>query len=141
MEETANDGAGKSIIHKRVDGDLCPVSTVQPVASRMVTESVVYIAVSPASVSMLMERRDPVSPGNTCAVRAESGSDGRFNVAVWVLVIISPFGRDTEMPLFVGQMSRSTAASKRAIKLPVVPVSALIEWVETEDNDCWSAKL
>ena len=52
-----------------------------------------------------------------------------------------PFGRDTEMPLFVGQMSRSTAASGRAIKLPVVPVSALIEWVETEDNDCWSDKL
>ena len=56
-------------------------------------------------------------------------------------MIISPFGRDTEMPLFVGQMSRSTAASGRAIKLPVVPVSAFIEWVETEDNDCWSDKL
>ena len=138
MEETATEGAGKSIIHKRVDGDLCPVSTV---ASRMMTASEVYIAVSPASVSMPRERRDPVSPGNTCAARAESGSDGRFNVAVCVLVIISPFGRDTEMPLFVGQMSRSTAASVRAIKLAVVQVSALIEWIETEDNDCWSDKL
>ena len=82
MDGTEIEGVGKSIIHKRVDGDLCPVSTVQPVASRMVTSSAVYIAVSPASVSMPMERRDPVSPGNTCAARAESGREGRFNVAV-----------------------------------------------------------
>ena len=54
---------------------------------------------------------------------------------------MSPFGRDTEMPLVVGHMSRSTAASGRAIKLPVVPVSALMEWVETEEKDCCLDKL
>ena len=57
VEETANEGAGKLIIHKRVDGDLFPVSTVQPVAPRMVTASEVYMAVSPASVSTPMEER------------------------------------------------------------------------------------
>ena len=106
---------------------------MDPVLSSIVTASEVYTAVSPASVSIPIERRDPVRPGNMCAARADSGSEGRFNVAVCVLVIMSPFGRATDMPLLVGHISNRTAASGSAIKFPVVPVSALIEWVETKE--------
>ena len=48
-------------------------------------------------------------------------------------MIMSPFGSATEMPLAAGRIFKSTAASGRVIKLPVVPVLALIEWVETKE--------
>jgi hypothetical protein len=37
------------------------------------------------------------------------------------------------MPLVAGRIFKGIAASRRAMKLPVVPVSALIEWVETKE--------
>jgi hypothetical protein len=99
----------------------------------MVTALAVYTAVNPASVSIPVDSKDPVSPGKTCATRADIGIEGEFNVAVLVLVIMSPFGSATEMPLVAGRIFKGTAASRSAMKLPVVPVSALIEWVETKE--------
>jgi len=133
-------GDGRSIIHSRVEGDLVPDKTVAPVASWTTTASAVYIAVKPASVSMPMDSKEPVSVGNRCAARAANGSEGRFRVAVCVLRITCPLGRETDIPSTTGLMSSSTAASGRAMKLPVVPVSALIEWVATEEEDSGSER-
>ena len=84
---------------------------------------------------MPMDTKNPVSVGKRCAARAASGSEGRLRVAVCVLRITCPLGRDTDIPLTMGLMSSSTAASESAMKLPVVPVSALIEWVVAEEDN------
>ena len=81
-----------------------------------------------------MESKEPVSDGKMCAARADKGNEGKFRVAVCVLLITCPLGRDTDIPLATGVMSNNTAASGRAMKFPVVPVSALIEWVETKEE-------
>ena len=61
---------------------------------------------------------------------------GKFRVAKCVLIITWPSGSATEMPLTAGLMLIKTEISQRAIKFPVVPVSALIQWVETEEKCC-----
>ena len=53
-------------------------------------------------------------------------------VAVLVRVIMSTSESATEMPLVARYVFKSTAASGQTMKLPVVPVSALIEWLETK---------
>jgi hypothetical protein len=40
------------------------------------------------------------------------------------------------MPLTAGLMISTTVRSDEARKFPVVPVSALIVWVEAEDKGC-----
>ena len=88
-----------------------------------------------------MDSKEPVSVGKRCAARAANGNEGRLRVAVCVLRITCPLGRETEIPLTTGLMSSSTAASGNAMKLPVVPVSALIEWVAAEEENSGSEKV
>ena len=83
---------------------------------------------------MPMESKEPVSEGKMCAARADNGNEGKFRVAVCVLLITCLLGRETEIPLATGVMSNNAAASGRAIKFPVIPVSALIEWVESKEE-------
>ena len=91
---------------------------------------------------MPMESKEPVSVGKMCAARADIGSDGKFRVAVCVLFITCPLGRATEIPSSpTGLMSSKTAASGREMKLPVVPVSAFMEWVETKEESLLADKL
>ena len=76
------------------------------------------------SLSIPIDSREPCSPGNKCAARADSGKEGKFYVVVCVLVmIISPCYK------------KKTAASERAMKWSVVQLSALIEWVENKEAD------
>ncbi len=83
---------------------------------------------------MPMDTKEPVSVGKRCAARAANGNEGRLRVAVCVLRITCPLGRETEIPSTTGLMSSSTSASEYAMKLPVVPVSTLIEWVVAEEE-------
>ena len=69
-------------------------------------------------------------------MRADNGNEGKFSVAVCVLIIIWPLGSATEIPLTTGLTSSKTAASGSDMKFPVVPVSAFIEWVETKEEGC-----
>ena len=71
-----------------------------------------------------------------CASRAAAGKVGKFTVAVCVLIITWPSGSATEMPLTAGLMLSKMEILDRAIKFPVLPVSALIEWVEAEEKCC-----
>ena len=72
-----------------------------------------------------------------CTSRAAAGKVGKFSVAVCVLIITWPSGSATKMPLTAGLMLSKTEISEKAIKFPVVPVSALTEWVEVEEKCCW----
>ena len=75
-----------------------------------------------------------MSVGKICASRAAAGKVGKFSVAVCVLIITWPSGSATEMPLTAGLMLSNTEISDRAIKFSVVPVSALIEWINQKRN-------
>lgn len=55
------------------------------------------MAVRPASVSMLIDNKEPVSVGKMCVERAAKGSDGKLRVAVCVLwITCCPLGRDAD---------------------------------------------
>ena len=71
-----------------------------------------------------------------CASRAAMGKVGKLRVAVCVLIMTWPSGSATERLCTAGWMSRRIEISERKIKFPVVPVSALMEWVEAEENCC-----
>ena len=72
-----------------------------------------------------------------CVSHAAAGKVGKFSVAVCVLIITwSSAGSATEMPLTAGLMLSKTEISERTIKFPLVPVSALIEWVDAEEKCC-----
>ena len=78
-------------------------------------------------MSRPIDSREPLSVGKMCASCAAAGNVGKFSVT-W------PSGSATDMPLTAGLMLSKTEISERAIKFPVVPVSALIEWVEAEEK-------
>ena len=83
-----------------------------------------------------MDSREPWRVGKMCASRAAMGKVGKFRVAVCVLIMTWPSGSETERPFTAGWMSRRTEILEREIKCPVVPVSALMEWVEAEETCC-----
>ena len=83
-----------------------------------------------------MDSREPWSVGKTCASRAAMGKVDKFRVAVCVLIMTWPSGSETERLFTAGWMSRRKEILEREIKCPVVPVSALMEWVEGEENCC-----
>ena len=53
------------------------------------------------------------SPGTTCAVLAACGSSGRFNLAIWLELTISPFGSVTVSGVLAILLSTTGAVDRR----------------------------
>ena len=95
----------------------------------MVTSSLVKVAVHPASHSWPMEMRELapwLSAGKRWAAVAVFRREGKGRWAVWVEVMVSPFGRWTVMGFSASCWCVLGASVVK--KWPMVPVSANAVW-------------
>ena len=73
-----------------------------------------------------MDSREPTHCGKMSTLRAAMGSAGRLSTPVCVDTAVLPSGRRTRTGLGVGCTFKIICLSLRLIKLPVVPMSALV---------------
>ena len=71
-----------------------------------------------------MDSREPTQLGNMSTFRASAGKDGRFRCPECVETAMLPSGSMARTGWDVGWTSMMAWASLRAMKLPVLPVSA-----------------
>ena len=97
---------------------------VSPLLLEINTIVSVYEARRPLSHRRPMDSREPTQLGNMSTLRASAGKDGKFSCPECVETAMLPSGSMARTGWDVGWTSRMAWASLRAMKLPVLPVSA-----------------